>query len=161
LGAALPEALVDAIAAGAPLTHVASPAHLEEELRRITRSARRPGVRHALVGATVSWPGARDAAVVADLSTEGIAFIVEDEDLDALLPGSELGEVTVRRGETTALAGVTARVRHLVPLEPAGRYRVGCALAVTPTPPAPPTLVRDRALCAALLKAGLKGGIIL
>src|SRR4051812_8998801 len=77
----MPEALVDAVAAGAPLRHAARPALLEDELRQLTRAARAPGARHALDGMTVSWRGARTAAVVADLSCDGFSFIVEDEDL--------------------------------------------------------------------------------
>jgi hypothetical protein len=161
LGAELPEALVDAIAAGAPLTHVALPGLLDDELRSLARASRAAGVRHACDGATVSWRGSRSAAPVADVSCDGIAFVVEDEDLQSLLPGSELGELIVRQGDTTAVSGVAARVRHLVPLEPTGRYRVGCALSVLPTPAPAPSLIRDRALCAALIKAGLRTGLII
>ncbi|HEX4459159.1 MAG TPA: hypothetical protein VIA18_14375, partial [Polyangia bacterium] len=161
LGDDLPEALVDAIAAGAPLTHVALPSLLDDELRGLSRASRALGVRHACEGATVSWRGARTAAPVADLSCDGIAFIVEDEDLGALLPGSDLGELIVRHGDVTAVSGVTARVRHLVPLEPTGRYRVGCALSVQATPAPAPSLIRDRALCAALIKSGLRTGLII
>jgi hypothetical protein len=161
IGNDMPEALVDALVAGAPLRHAARPALLDEELRQLTRAARGAGARHALDGMTVSWSGARTPATLADLSCDGLSFIVEDEDLGALLPGHELADVVVRRHERRALEGVTARVRHIEALEPAGRYRIGCALSLPPTPAPAPSLVRDRALCAALLKAGLRGGVLL
>jgi PilZ domain-containing protein len=161
VGAVVPEALVDAVVAGAPIRHVARPAALGDELRQLTRAARAAVARHALDGMTVSWRGARVPAKLADLSCDGLSFIVEDEALSALLPGRDLGELEVRRGDARVLQGVTARVRHIEPLDPPGRYRIGCALSLPPAPSPAPSLVRDRALCAALLKAGLRGGVLI
>src|SRR5262249_10319975 len=74
--------------------------------------------------------------------------------------GSALDDFTLLSHDRICLGGVRARVRHVEPLAAPGRYRVGCALEpVTARPAAPVHTLRDPALCAALVKAGLRWGL--
>jgi hypothetical protein len=154
----LPAALVDAVAAGAPFHHVAHAAALAEALDRLTRAPHRAGPRQRIDGWTVAWANQRRAALV-DFSRHGLSFVVDDADLAALLPDATLGPLVVQDGERVVLSGVCGVVRHVEALKPPGRYRIGCALVAAVAPAPPPVVLRDRALCAALLKSALRGGL--
>lgn len=162
VGDSLPEPLVDGLGRGLHARHVTQVEAVADEVRRFTRAARAAdATRYQLSNCEVRLRGAASAWPLIDLSNDGLSFLVEDADLEPLLPESELGAVEVLRAGAVCLDGVTARVRHVEPLGP-GRYRIGCALEATP-PATPPrvTRLRDRALCAALVKAATRGGIVL
>lgn len=162
VGDHLPEPLVDALGRGLQASLVATPDLLADEVRRFCRALRAPDhKRHRVPDARVRFGGAATPLPIGDLSNDGLSFLVEDAPIDDLLPGAELGAVEILRGPVTCVDGVVARVRHVEPLGP-GRYRIGCALEPAP-PAAPPrvTVLRDRALCAALIKSGARAGIVL
>lgn len=159
VGDTVPEPLVDALARGLQASLVTGPDALADEVRRFGRAARASdGRRHRIAGATVRLAGVAGPLPLADLSNDGLSFVVDDAPLEPLLPGSELGAVEVLGAGGVCIDGVLARVRHVEPLEP-GRYRIGCALHAPPPPPSQVTVVRDRALCAALVRAGARSGI--
>ncbi|HEX9100566.1 MAG TPA: PilZ domain-containing protein, partial [Polyangia bacterium] len=118
--------------------------------------------RHQLDGVRVHWSGDASPGRVHDLSNHGVAFEVADADLERLLPGSVLDGLRLSRHGRECLDGVRAVVRHVAPLPTAHRYLVGCAWKPrAAAADATATPIRDRALCAALIKSGLAAGIVI
>ncbi|HXU73605.1 MAG TPA: PilZ domain-containing protein [Polyangia bacterium] len=156
---ALPDGLVDAISRGIDARWAPTAAAVANELR-LLRSTRLPeNVRHRFVGVSVRFEGVQ--ARLRDLSNDGLAFEVADIDVDRLLPGRTLEDLVVMRAGRVCLRGARAIVRHVAATAP-GRYRVGCALKPPPAPAQKSVnQVRDRALCAALVKSGLGSGIVI
>jgi hypothetical protein len=159
----LPEEIVDAAYRGVDAVWVPDLRGLVSELGRLRATRRGDATRHRLDDVRVEWSTDAPPGVVRDLSNDGIAFEVGDVDVERLLPGSVLEDVRLsRHGRACFGAGVRAIVRHVEPLERAGRYLVGCAwkprAAPTDTAARP---VRNRALCAALVKAGLATGVVI
>ncbi len=164
LAAELPEALVDAVGRGLDGVWVPDVAALVAELRRLRNPRSAHSVRHKLAGVRVAAPALAQAARLHDLSNDGMAFEVADSDVERLLPGNALDGLTLAREGRVCAAGMRALVRHVEALPGAGRYLVGCALkppAAAPTANAPGRRVDNVALCAALVKAGLKSGIVI
>ncbi len=100
-------------------------------------------------------------APVLDVSSRGLAFVAESiEDLEHLLPGSRLRGLSVSRGEVQVISDVEAVVRHLIPLDDRGTYRVGVELVGghERDSETPSELVRDPVRISALLKRVLHRG---
>src|SRR4051812_14997436 len=89
LGDRVPEALVDAIGRGLNASFIGAVDGLPAEVRRFTRAARAAdNKRHQLHDTTVRFRGAPAALRLGDLSNDGLSFLVEDANLEPLLPGS-------------------------------------------------------------------------
>ena len=158
----LPDALVDAAGRGADARWVADTRALVAELDRLRGARRREDVRHALDDVRVSWGDGRELGRVRNLSNDGIAFEVADVAIDRLLPGSVLEEVRLSRGARSCVAGVRAVVRHVASLPEPGRYVIGCAWKPhAAADDGTATAIRDRAMCAALVKSGLAAGLVI
>ncbi|MCU1283494.1 MAG: hypothetical protein JWM53_7040 [bacterium] len=158
----LPDALVDAAGRGVDARWAPDTRAIVAELGRLRSTRRSEAARHRLDDVRVQWSADAQPGRVRDLSNDGIAFEVADVDLERLLPGSVLDDVHLSRRGLGCVAGVRAIVRHVAPLPKAGRYLIGCAWkphAISPDATAKP--VRDRALCAALIKSGLVTGIVI
>jgi len=158
----LPDALVDAAGRGLDARWAPDARALAAELARLRAPRRGDAVRHRFDDVLVHWSADGKPGRVRDLSNEGIAFEVGDVDLERLLPGNVLDDVQLSRQGRACIGGVRAVVRHVAPLPQAGRYLVGCAWKprVAPADGAA-KLLRDRALCAALVKLGLAGGVVI
>jgi hypothetical protein len=157
----LPEAVVDAAGRGIDARWVPDLRALVGELGGLRVARRGDGTRHRFEDVRVQWSADAGAGRVRDLSNVGIAFEVANVDLERLLPGSVLEDLRLVRHGKICLGGARAIVRHVAPLPQAGRYVVGCAWkprAAAADGRAKP--VRDRALCAALVKAGLAAGVV-
>ncbi len=158
----LPEPLVEAVGRGVDARWAADAAALVDELVRMRATRRTDATRHRLDDVRLVWCGDAAPARVHDLSNHGVAFEVADADLERLLPGSVLDGVSLARHRQVCVAGVRAIVRHVAPLGAAGRYLVGCAWKPrAATSDAAATPIRDRALCAALVKSGLASGLVI
>ena len=162
VAAAMPEPLVDAVSRGLDACWVPDISGAIDELKALRATRAPDAIRHSLADIRVRWRDAGEPALLRDLSNHGLAFEVSDVDVERLLPGCELEQLTLSHRGATALAGGRALVRHVAPLATPGRYLVGAALK--PRAPAPgaaaPTLIRNRALAASLVKAGLQTGVV-
>ncbi|MGA9522041.1 MAG: PilZ domain-containing protein [Myxococcaceae bacterium] len=102
-------------------------------------------------------------APVLDVSSRGLAFVAEaNDELEHLLPGSRLRGLSVWRGEVQVITDVEAVVRHLIPLDDRGTYRVGVELVSghERDSETPSELVRDPVRISALLKRALHRGVL-
>jgi len=163
VAAELPETLVDAAGRGIDAHWVPDVRSLVAELGRLRAVRRGDATRHRFDDVRVQWSADARPGRVRDLSNDGIAFEVSDADLERLLPGSVLEDVRLsRQGRACMGGGVRAIVRHVAPLSKAGHYLVGCAWKPRVAPgDAAAKPVRDRALCAALVKSGLASGVVI
>jgi len=159
----LPESLVDAVGRGLDAIWVPDVAGLMTELARLRNVRDAQTVRHPLMDVRVTWIGGPEPALLRNLSNDGLAFEIADPDIERLLPGTVLDGITLTRDRGVCASGMRALVRHLEPLTTPGRYLVGCALkpASTNVDNTPTKRVINRALCAALIKAGLTSGIVI
>ena len=157
----LPEPLVEAVGRGADARWAPDAAALVDELLRLRAARRADATRHRLDDVRVHFAASVPAARLRDLSNDGIAFEVAGVDVERLLPGSVLDDIRLRRhGRDCSSAPMRAIVRHIEPLADRGHYLVGCAWKPRSSAP-PSTPVRNRALCAALVKAGLATGVVI
>ncbi len=160
-GSTLHEAVVDAAEHNIRFSHVQEPDELLQKIVSLTfprsETARHPGeglVIKSLDGA--EYP-------LLDISNEGFCFrVAVDQFLDHVLPGTRLTAFQIARNNVPALTGVVAMVRHLQLEERRGKpyYAVGCEMQrLTPEPQTGQlTFIRDRAVCAGLIRRALKSG---
>jgi len=161
-GAALPDGIIEAAAAGYQILHLDRPEDLPKAVLPLI-SPRSSSQRHHLDGFTLRTASSGAIYPLLELSNEGFSFRVEPgQSIDGLLPGTVLDHVELLRDQERALARTDAVIRHLHLLDsPAGAYSVGCAFRRARVESDSIGLIRDRAWCAALLRTALRNGGIL
>ncbi len=152
-----------------PLPDSAEASALNRKLKSLVRPRRderlRPREEHSVRlhlprGGLLSRP-------LLDVSSSGLAFLLQvSDDVDQLLPGTRLRQLSVWRGTEELLSGVQGTVRHLRPLRskvPAvrGGYRVGVELVEeAPVEAEPDEKIHDRLRRLSLLRrAGRQAGL--
>ena len=155
----LPEGLVDAVNRGIDARWARNAADAAVELRQLRITRPTDNVRHRFLGVGVRFAGGE--AQLHDLSNDGLAFDIADADVERLLPGRALEDLVLVRGGQVCLRGVRALVRHLGRRGDRALSRRLRVEARRSPRRSTVTQIRDRALCAALIKTGRRRGIII
>lgn len=157
----MPEAVVDAVSRGRDVCWVPDLEAAIAELRRLRMARRSDSARHAFDDVRVAYSANARPGRLRNLSNDGMAFEVAEADLERLLPGSVLEDVRLFRSDGSCVDGARAVVRYVAALRKLGRYVVGCAWKPRAVRiDVGTTSLRDRALVAALVKAGLAAGAV-
>jgi hypothetical protein len=156
----LPAGVIEAVWQGHEVAWAERSEELQRKVMELVRPQRSSPRRPAPSGCVVSWQGAARSFELIDLSNDGFAFSVgSGDDLEALVPGTALEALVMRRDGVVAVEGVRAEVRRIEARR--DDYRVGCELRAPARPRAlRERVIADRAQCAGLLHSALRVGAL-
>jgi hypothetical protein len=165
-GSSIPDSIIDAASQGYSVSHVERIEELPEQVYALTRPARSLDARRQVGGIFVTYARSAARHPLSEISNDGLSFIVGlEHDIEPLLPGNVIENVSLLADSAVALDGVRAKIRHVaVSAYPEMGYRVGCELfapAISDSAAAK-NVIRDRAFSLGLLRSAFRrGGVLL
>lgn len=156
----LPTAVLEAVWQGYEVCWVARASELALKVASLSRPVR-AAPRATVDAFEIVWADSPRSFSLVDVSNDGFSFsVATGDDLERLLPGAILDEVSISRDAIPVIDGVRAEVRRIDVRE--HDYRVGCELRMNARTQrqAKSKVITDRAQCAGLLMNALRTGAL-